>query len=222
MQKVKMYSLAAVTALALSAFVGVAAASATTIKDASGTAYTGAVGVTLKSGTTATFTTSIGTITCDQSSGSGQITNSNGTGYLSSIDWTDSTAGQNCPTTFGILGNPGADTTALDNNGASTGIWDVSASWSSDNTTGSPNGTMSLSASVQIDLTSGQTCFYAATVVGDLYNPDNTASGKSEVVYSGDTLSRQAGSSFGCPSSGTFNATYVVDDGSGGNLQVRS
>lgn len=213
-------ALAALAVLAIAA----TSASATSIQTQAGQPYTGVLNGALAG--TAVFGSSQGTTTCNQSSPTGQIltAGSSGTlatGSISAIDWTNSGM-QACPTTvivphsnFAALGLP----------------WSMTAGWLSDNTSGTPNGALTLSnVSINADFPPVACTFTGdfnntgttqKQVQGDFFNPDNT-SGNTELRFVNEPLELAPLQSGACPATGTFAATYRLTGAGAAKLQIRN
>jgi hypothetical protein len=205
-----------------------------------GSEYVGGLTGNLRTANNATFTTSVGTITCNYAPVTGQITDSGGAtpgnggdgipnGNIATIDWqkwTDADMdgqvdpgeiSENCPTT--IFGAPTASFAAVDTNGAGGGFWDNTARWQSDNLTGAPNGTLTF-----LDVKAAATINFAVpivcTYVGD---EDGSGSGTDRNIVAdfyntnnGDKVVftnaplRIVESSGSCPSTARFSAQYYL------------
>lgn len=185
---------------------------------ASGTTSANAYTGVLNAGDTATDAvgvTPIGTITCTNATGAGQVVSNGGgvfpiggtgpSGYLASIGLT-TPANPNgyCSSTIGSLGNPYAETIAQDTN-AGTGLWDVQGDWNGGSPTlGFP------SAKVLVNLRSKtspysvlQACTYAGALSGAVNNTAHT------LAVTG-TLTKQTGSGASCPASIAYTASYAL------------
>jgi hypothetical protein len=207
------------TALASVAALTVAAApaAATSIQDLSGRPYTGELDGVLTGN--AVFSSTVGNVTCNQSPLTGEITDSGslGTpaaGTIDAIDWTNN-GNQACPDTidFGFV-NPSHQ------NFLALGLpWSIRADWLSDNTTGTRNGTLTFSGfrfTADFDVID---CSYRGDfqntggttnqIQGDLHNPDNTASGNTELRFVNEPLELSPATA-NCPTSITFSATYSL------------
>ena len=173
------------------AALGIAAApaAATSIQNAAtGVPYTGSFSGGLLGN--AVFTNSFGTITCNVSTPSGQITNTGSTGNpalgsLTDIDWKMNT-GPNAPCDDTILPTNHVDNQAV-------GLpWAMRFDWLSDNTSGAPNGTVTFTGwtiTATFDLPA--TCTYVGDHADgastrqlevDFHNPNNT-SGNTELRF---------------------------------------
>jgi Bacterial Ig domain len=112
--------------------------------------------------------------------------------------------------------------------------WTIKLDWQNDKTNRDPNGKVTLGG-VQIvaDISSvlgNAVCTYsgnanntAATnklIIGEVYNPDNTSSGNSELVFDGAPLARTSGST-PCGDTAGFTATYTLTGDAGQKLELR-
>jgi len=223
-----------VSAVAVVAMLAVAAspAAATFIQDENGQPYTGVWSGSLAGN--AVFSSSQGSVTCTRSSPRGQITNAGSTGNpatgsISSIDWDTSISDETCSTA--IFGATHKDFVAL------SLPWNGSAEWLSDNTSGTPNGTFTFSdMGLRADFDAGAfgtpTCNYAGNfnntggttptqqIQVDLYNPDNTTSGETEMRFVSEPLQLTTGDDL-CADDATLTATYTIGGLGGVNLQIR-
>jgi hypothetical protein len=211
-----------------------AAASATTIRSGSstGSPYTGSITASLTSGVSAKFTSGFVNITCNQSTISGSITNSNGTGNISSGSWTNN--GGACPNNIG----GSCTSTALNLN------WNAAATYDAGGT-GGRSGYMVIGATgnqmrVKADCTdsfgSHTICYYtgnnaagsgANSLEGDLFNPVGTAAGQLKYPSVSDAantnnlkLDTTQMNGFLCSSTAAFAATYDVTGAGGVHLWI--
>jgi hypothetical protein len=209
-----------------------APATATVILDETGQPFTGALNGGLSPSTNAVFNfSSNSSITCPHSPLFGEITDAGSTGgpaigAISAIDWKGSSASEACPSTI---------ENAAHTNFAQLDLpWAGSAEWLSDDTTGARNGTFTFSgvrftASFSSSLVPPFSCTFVGDLNGtgattrqvqaDLFNPDNTASGRTEMRLVAEPLA-VSGASF-CPSSATLTATYLLAGTGGVKLQIR-
>ncbi len=208
--------------------VGAAPASATSIQSAAtGEPYTGGLTGTLDPLTNMVVGSGASSLTCNQSNFTGQITDPGSLvtvaiGQVSTHD-IDTTLGEACPSSFVGVNH-------LDNTSDAL-AWGFTAFWLSDNTAGTPNGTLILEGfrlSVHFDMASctfvGDANNTGATFMeleADLHNPDNTASGNTELRLVNEPLENITGGPL-CASfpTATLTGTYVLTGG-GGDLQIR-
>jgi len=209
-------------------------ASATSILTQAGQPYTGTLDGALSPTTSALFTTSLGTITCNTSAPRGQITNPGSLGnpaigIITSIDFTNS-GSEACPDDITFANADHVDFVTLDL------PWTGRTDWQSDNTAGQPNGTdtfdgarmdVTLDPVVGPDLTCeyvgdfGNTGGGARQVQGDLYNPDNIGSaGATKLDFKTEPFERLTFNS-SCPATSTLTATYVLLGQGGIDLFIR-
>jgi len=228
-RKFKLLGLAAVAVLALSAFIGVASASATTIRSGSTTGP--AYGTDISSSDTLTgalasdspqktgvhqaeLVSGSSNITCTASTFSSGL-NSNGT----SNPGTTSLTFTGCSTNIG-----GCTVNSVSSSASTSNPFGTTAVFSAG---GNPDGTLTL---VNPATTVSMTCFGAAVsctyagaqnVGGNLFNPANANAPTADtnksthgVLDINSTVSLSAHSGFGCLSSGTEKATYIVSPAS--------
>jgi Ca2+-binding RTX toxin-like protein len=218
----------ALLAVASVAFLAVAApaASATELQGASGAPYSGAPYTGTLAGAlsgNAVFSTGVGTITCNQSAFTGDVTGAGSPGSpaiadVDSIDWENS--GSEACTSF----IPHDDLVA----GALP--WGVRIDWLSDNTAGAPNGVATLSGvSVAVVLDLDDTCTYAGDfndsagsgnqIQVDVYNADNPGPDM-RLVFSSEPFQLSSGDTTFCPGTAQATATYTVTGDAGEKLRV--
>lgn len=210
-RSIRRLGLAGAAVLALTAFAGVASASAasTTLCNqalspcASGNQYVAntVFYAKLKSGTNAVLTTSGGlenpTVTCTDSETSLQNTAQTGNplgGKLDSLEFDDGSATTPCTSV-----NPSATCTVTVPSGAGPVL-----PWSGDvNLTTAGDGTFTVdNPNVTVSCTGLPTCSYSASSVQGTLNGGNPA----EVVFNDVPLSVSGG--FGCPTGAQWTATY--------------
>jgi Ca2+-binding RTX toxin-like protein len=214
-------ALLAVASVAVLA-VAAPAASATELQDASGDPYTGTLAGALSGN--AVFTTDVGTITCNQSAFSGDVTGAGSPGNpaiadVDSIDW-ENNGSEACPSGLAFTHQ---DFTA-------GGLpWSVEIDWLSDNTAGAPNGVATLSGvSVAVAIDGLGTCTYGGDfndsagsgnqVRVDVYNPDNPGP-DTRLAFSSEPFQLTSGTVF-CPGTSQATATYNVTGDGGEKLRV--
>ncbi len=218
-----------VAAGACAAFAITAApASATSVQTAAGVPYTGAI--TGSAVGNAVFTTGLGTITCNEAPLSGTITNSGATatpatGQVTAADFTNN-GNQACPDTLDVGGG-----FPTHENFTANVPWAASIDWISDNTAGTPNGTITLSGvTILAELDAGD-CTYRGDagdtggttnqVVADVYNHDNTPSGDLEIRFVNEPLETVDGSPCTIVPTASVNLTYAVQGAAAVDLRLR-
>jgi hypothetical protein len=223
------------------AFLGLAAlaiaaapASATSIQGPTGQPYTGSLTGGLLGN--AVFTGSNGSVTCNASTPTGQITNAGSTsgpaaGRIDMIDWSHSSfGGGRCNDTVVIIGV--ADPVHQDND--PLGLpWSGRADWIDNNTAGTPNGTFTFSGfgvrltfdvagfgEVTCDLVGDFNDTGATTreIQADLYNPDN--GGQTKLIFDDEPLEVFM-SDPNCGTMATFDASYRLFGSGLTDLQIR-
>ncbi len=214
------------------AALGIAAApaSATVLQTAGGTAYTGAFSATNVGN--AVFSTSIGNVTCNQASLSGNIasagsTGNPATGTVTASEFTNSNASA-CPDTIDIGG--GAPT---HEDFVQQGLpWTTSIDWVSDSQSGSLNGTVLLSGVTILADFDAVDCVYRGDfnntggttnqVQADVYNFDNTPSGDLEIRLVSEPLETVTGGLCNGVQNATLTVTYAVQGAGAVDLQVEN
>jgi hypothetical protein len=199
--------LAALTSVAL--VTGTAAAATTTIRrgTATGTAYTGNVGLTLLG--TASVTTSAGGGTCNQSVLTGSV-NSNGSALKINTATFTNSPGPACP-------GGGSVTVTVTAQGLP---------WSGGNVTFDSGHTNFRDATATIvgfkvkavlhnvPLFGTVTCVYGGNVTADAFNKDNThrpdPTAELQAKLNAVSIAKQTGSDGVCPSTATVTADYKV------------
>jgi hypothetical protein len=194
MKYAKMLGLAAIAAMALTAFVGAGTASAKVCSGAGvgaacaaghGNQYTGEVKASLTSGKTATLVSGFITVNCKKSVATGTITNSEtGVGSITGLTFEECTSG---------LGACTAKSTGLP--------------WAATATTGTaPNGTLTVKNVAGEFTCAGETCKYAAAEA----KPTVTGGAPAEIVAKNVALVKQAGSGALCSANATWSGEYSV------------
>lgn len=212
MKHLKILGLAVVSALALMAVLGVAAAAAA--EDAKicstsgvgescgtghGNVYTGPVTAVLRNGTTepATLTSGFITVKCTTSHAEGNITNGvNGHGNLTSLTFSGCTSG---------LGSCTAKTTA-----SSTNPWTVTVTKD-----GAPNALMDVLSKVTGEFTcAGITCKYITETAGskgEITIDGGTATREDAIITAKEVpLTKEEGSSSLCSNEAKWTGNYTV------------
>lgn len=195
MKFVKMLGLAAIAAVAVTAFAGATTASATVLcetkTEACGSPYNGPVKAGLQTGTLAELATSVGTVKCSTSNSGGNVS-SNGVGEITELTFKNCVIGStSC--TVEVQGLP------------------YNASVVASSTLGDVNGTMTATAH------SGGAKPGAHVTCGILINCTFSKSAVSLEALGGEPgkllahteLEREGGV---CPSTSTWNATYVLSE----------
>jgi hypothetical protein len=163
----------------------------------------------------------IGNIICPTATASGTAVTSGNTapgagpaGYLSTATFSGTAPNGYCTTTIGSLGNPYAQVTALDANGSSPGLWDVTGDWNG----GSP--TLTLGVKFQLDLRSTvspynvlKSCTYAGSVTGSYNNSTGVVTITSASIPNTPAVS-------GCPATISYTASYTITGAGGIPLYV--
>jgi hypothetical protein len=195
-------------------------ASAALLQDTEGRPFTGPISLTALGPVTAN--SSAGAIVCNESSSLGAISDSGSLadpafGRLDTFDATNN-GSQSCPDTL-PLGIDHVDTVA------DALPWGSRVDWISNNTAGQPNGVMTISQfAATITATGGFTCSDVADLTVDIYNPDNTPSGRTELRFEAEPLTLVGGSPE-CPNDPTLTGTYALtgqrESGEVVNLEVR-
>lgn len=199
--------LAALTSVAL--VTGTAAAATTTIRrgTATGTAYTGNVGLTLLG--TASVTTSAGGGTCNQSVLTGSVNSDGSALKISTATFTNS-PGPDCP-------GGGSVTVTVTAQGLA---------WSGGNVTFDSGHTNFRDATATIagfkvkavlhnvPLFGTVTCVYGGNVTADAFNKDNThrpdPTAELQAKLNAVSIAKQTGSDGICPSTATVTADYKI------------
>jgi hypothetical protein len=226
--RIKMLGLAVVAALSLTAFIGVASASATELCSTNNTGGVGngcaAFASAFKFGTNinaadtiagsnlgnAVLTTTSGNITCTGSTFTASFPSTGGAGSVSSLVWSG------CTTTI-------SGCTAVN---SVTSVTPITASLTGNGATGTtgPHGTVSLThPTTTVSLTcfgAGVSCVYAGgdTVTANVYNYNDTNKPKASTHAEADinqTVNRSSGG-ITCPASGTETVTYALTANNGG------
>jgi hypothetical protein len=226
--RIKMLGLAALAALSLTAFIGVASASATELCSTNNTGGAGngcaAFGSAFKFGTNinaadtiagsnlgnAVLTTTSGTITCTGSTFTASFPSTGGAGSVTSLAWTGCTSTITGCTVSGV-----------------TSVTPITASLAGNGAVGTtgPHGTVSLTnPSTTVNCGGGVTCTYAGanTVNASVYNYNDTnkpvATNAHAQANINQTVNKSAGG-FLCPASGTETVTYqLIPNNGGGDL----
>ena len=195
-------------------------ASAALLQDTGGSPFTGPISLSALGPVVAN--SSAGAIVCNESSSLGVISDSGSLadpafGRLDTFDATND-GSQACPDTL----PPGIDHVDTVANALP---WGSRVDWISNNTTGQPNGVLTISNfAATITATGGFTCSDVADLIVDIYNPDNTPSGRTELRFEAEPLTLVGGSPE-CPNDATLTGTYALtgqrESGEVVNLEVR-
>jgi hypothetical protein len=203
-----------------SVVIGLAAgsASATTIHSGSATGplYTGPLDLALTAGTTSDAVAGFTSFSCDTSTMSGTLANSDGTGLsISSAAWSDSSdpAGAACPNSLGT----------------STTFTPQSLDWTGGNLTYVSGGAQALLANVRIRWSNSGifyagTCNYKGTGTNTGSVTGSYDNGTGELTFNSVGLALDASQTnpYWCSSTGTWTATYDVGGSGGVRLYVTS
>jgi hypothetical protein len=204
-------------------------AAATSVQNQAGQPYTGTLNGVL-SGSAVFSGGPFRNVICTQSAPSGSVTNSgttnaSGIARITTIDF-ESPGGEGCSTDIALLAH-------LDNQAQNLPWENATIVWVSDNASGTPNATFTLSNVVikVIFLDMGnntQTCDYAGNlggtfmgdkqVQGDFFNPNNTASGNTELRFVSEPL-MLTNVNVNCDSTVTLTAKYFITGQGGTKLQ---
>ena len=198
----------AVAVAALAAMAGAGPAGATVIQNPNGQPYTGPVVANSVGGLS--FVTSLGTFTCDQGSGTGQLASGGAFGApaLGSVNTLALSGGDSCVAAAVNL------------------PWQLQANWVSDSTTGEPNGTLAATGVTfqALDCVYGSnsngTAFTTREGLIEFYNADNTPSGASEMRFESEPAVLIQGPGF-CPPDGTVSGTFTLTSPNGVSLEIR-
>jgi len=215
LRKLAVVATAAVAALAFTAVP----ASATSLQTTDGVAYVGELNGTLA----APFTIADpdGTLICNQSTLSGQVTSAgagaaDAAGRITSDEFS-SHGNSLCPQTAGNDAVLSAGTSEAD-------PWLVGVAWIDDNEAGTPNASVSIPEAFLFATLSGAgTCSYLpgpadfsdTTVHADFFNPDNTTSGYAELRLVNEPYFSD------CETPAAVSGTYRLTGAGDANLQVR-
>jgi len=197
MKHLKMIGLAVVAALAIMAVAGAAGASAKSIlcstntHPCTGTKYGAGTKLTstLKTGTVATLTTSIGNVVCKKSTVSGATTNGEGHGEISGLTFTECALGGTACTVSAVNLNYTATAIA----GATTGNGTLTIS--PKGAQGAPGASVVCGAFINCT-------FQSSDLVLDV-----TGGNPAVIVASSEALTRSGGF---CPSTSLWDAEYEV------------
>jgi hypothetical protein len=196
MKYLKMFSLAAVAAVAAMAFIGAGTASATRICSTN-TLPCGSIlgsGTPIKAeltgGNEAVLTSGFAVVKCKTSVISGETTSAGGGAGVAVLGTITSASWSNCACNLG-----GTVTTAAENL-----PWSAELNWTSE-----MNGTMKVANPQGSFVCAGTKCIYGATSVST-----TVTGGAPAIVTASVTLERKAGSGALCSATATWKGTYTV------------
>jgi hypothetical protein len=199
MKHLKMLGLAVVAAAALTAVIGAGTASATELCSTATTTCSGTkygvgteIHAVLESGTTATLTTSITTVTCTESTVQGHVTNAGGAGAVK---------GQLTALTFGGCTRTGGEECTVE----ATNLGTVEVTGGSASKTGTFSFKVTSKTGANVVCGSFINCTFStssATLEGK-----NRESGTPTIKANNISLAREGGI---CPSTSTWTAAYEV------------